>query len=78
MKMFVAMPVAILASCLAAASDVPSESHACAAAGTPSNFDYLVLSSIADAPHMLSLAGYRSPAAAAICASGRRTGGIQG
>jgi hypothetical protein len=49
---------AIGGSCLAAASDDVSRLRACA---SPSNFDYLVLASIADSRRLLSMAVYRSP-----------------
>src|ERR1700736_3215884 len=49
----------IFASCLATASDDTSSSRACAALTGPTNFDYLVLASIADSPRFLAMAGYR-------------------
>ena len=61
-RMLVALfPAVIFASWLAVASAVPS-ARACASADGPSNFDYLVLASIADSPHLLAMAGYRSAA----------------
>jgi len=53
---------AICASCLAAASDDGSSPRACAALGGPTNFDYLVLASMAESPRFLAMAGYRSTA----------------
>jgi len=61
-RIFISLPAVIFASCLAAASAVPSDVHACASANGPSNFDYLVLASIADSPHLLAMAGYHSTA----------------
>jgi hypothetical protein len=60
-RMLVAFPAVIFASWLAVASAVPS-ARACASADGPSNFDYLVLASIADSPHLLAMAGYRPTA----------------
>jgi hypothetical protein len=34
----------------------------CANPAGPTNFDYLVLASIADSPHFLAMAGYRTAA----------------
>jgi len=59
-RVFIAFPAVIIASCLAAASTALPSEHACAGLGGPSNFDYLVLASIADSPHLLAMAGYRS------------------
>jgi len=58
-RVFIALPSVIFASCLAAASVDSSSPHACAALNRPSNFDYLVLASIADSPHLLTMASYR-------------------
>jgi hypothetical protein len=52
----------IFASCLAAASDGASSSRACGGLGRATNFDFLVLASIADSPRFLAMAGYRSMA----------------
>ena len=58
-----ALPTVIFASCLAAASAAPVDARACcSAANGPSNFDYLVLASLADSPHLLAMAGYHSTA----------------
>jgi hypothetical protein len=46
----------IFAGCLAGAS--ASSSLACPAVRSPSNFDYLVLASIADSPRVPAMAGY--------------------
>jgi hypothetical protein len=59
---FISLPAVIFVSCLAAASAAPSNARACASVNGPSNFDYLVLASIADSPHLLAMAGYRSTA----------------
>jgi len=48
--------------CVAAAAFGISNSQACAAPGTPSKLDYLVLASMADSPHLLAFGGYRSTA----------------
>jgi len=56
----------IFVSCLAAASDDGSSSRACVDlggatnVGGATNFDFLVLASIADSPRFLAMAGYRS------------------
>jgi hypothetical protein len=55
------MLAAMSGSYLAAASDDAPGLRACADFGSPSNFDYLVLASIADSPRLLSMAVYRSP-----------------
>jgi hypothetical protein len=61
-RIFITFPAVIFASCLAAASAAPPSARACGAAEGPSNFDYLVLASIADSPQLLAMAGYRSAA----------------
>jgi hypothetical protein len=61
-RIFISLPAVIFASCLAAASAAPSDVRACASVNGPSNFDYLVLASIADSPHLLAMAGYHSTA----------------
>jgi hypothetical protein len=61
-RIFISLPAVIFVSCLAAASAAPSDARACASVNGPSNFDYLVLASIADSPHLLAMAGYRSAA----------------
>ena len=61
-RIFVAFPAVIFASCLAAASAAASDARSCASVNGPSNFDYLVLASMADSPHLLAMAGYRSTA----------------
>jgi hypothetical protein len=53
----------LLASSLVAASVDPSKVRACTDLQGPSNFDYVVLASIADSPHLLAMAGYRPTAA---------------
>jgi hypothetical protein len=57
-RILFALTAVILASCLAAAS--ASNSRACPVARSPSNFDYLVLASIADSPRPLAMASYHS------------------
>jgi hypothetical protein len=62
-RIILALPAVILASCLAAASAAPLDARACSsAANGPSNFDYLVLASLADSPHLLAMAGYHTTA----------------
>ena len=60
-RIFFGMLAAVFGSYLAAASNDALSLRACADLGTPSNFDYLVLASIADSPRLLSMAVYRSP-----------------
>jgi hypothetical protein len=60
-QIFFALFAAVAASYLATASDDVANLPTCADPGTPSNFDYLVLASIADSPRLLSMAVYRSP-----------------
>jgi hypothetical protein len=57
-----ALVAAIFAGCLAVASDGASNSRACAELGGATNFDFLVLASIADSPRFLAMAGYRATA----------------
>jgi hypothetical protein len=47
---------------IAAVSDHSSARAACAPMGGPSNFDYLVLASIADSPQLHAMASFRSTA----------------
>jgi hypothetical protein len=54
------LAMVIFAGCLGAASG--SSSLACPTARSPSNFDYLVLASIADSPRLPAMAGYFSGA----------------
>jgi hypothetical protein len=60
-QIFFGLFAAMAASYLATASDDVSNLRSCAELGSPSNFDYLVLASIADSPRLLSMAVYRSP-----------------
>jgi hypothetical protein len=60
-RIFSGLFAAMAASCLAAAADDASSLRACADRGGPSNFDYMVLASIADSRRLLSMAVYRSP-----------------
>jgi hypothetical protein len=78
-RTFLALPLAILASSLAPASDNPMGTRAASempphASGQPnasgqtkrlSNFDYLVLASMADSMQPITLAGYQYSGAAA-------------
>jgi hypothetical protein len=59
---FLALTALMFAGCFAAASDDASNSSACCDLGRPTNFDYLVLASIADSPQLFAMAGYRSTA----------------
>jgi hypothetical protein len=52
----------IAASCMAPASDEAWSARACAVRRGPSKLDYLVLASIADSPHVLTMASYRTAA----------------
>jgi hypothetical protein len=54
----VGVAVVCFTGCLAAAS--ASSTHACPTVRSPSNFDYLVLASIADSPRLPAMAGYRT------------------
>lgn len=58
-RTFVGLYLLICASSLASASANPHP-HARADPVHPSNFDYLVLASMADSPHLLAMSGYRS------------------
>jgi hypothetical protein len=58
-RILFAFPVSILASCLATAS-VDSAPRGCHGGTGPSNFDYLVLASIADSPQGLAMVNYRA------------------
>jgi hypothetical protein len=49
----------ILASCFATASAGSSNTPACRGRAKLSNFDYLVLASIADSPQLPAMASYR-------------------
>jgi hypothetical protein len=59
---FLVVTALMFAGCFAVASDDASSSSARSSSGTPTNFDYLVLASIADSPHLFTMAGYRSAA----------------
>jgi hypothetical protein len=61
-RLFIAIPVVVFASCLAAVSANSSSPQERAGVDGPSNFDYLVLASIADSPNLAAMAGYRSAA----------------
>jgi hypothetical protein len=47
---------------IAAVSDHPTVRRACLAAGGPTNFDFLVLASIADSPQLHAMATFHSRA----------------
>jgi hypothetical protein len=57
-----AIPVVVFASYLAAAWADASNLRGCVGLDGPSNFDYLVLASMADSPNLAAMAGYRSTA----------------
>jgi hypothetical protein len=57
---FLAVTAVMFAGCFAAASNDAFDSSACCGVGRPTNFDYLVLASIADSPQLFAMAGYRS------------------
>lgn len=69
-SIFSGLSALVFASCLVVAADEASarraDQHAIQAAGAiqaaagPSKFDFLVLASLADSPHLLAMAGYRS------------------
>jgi hypothetical protein len=59
MQTFFATSALILAAGLAAASSASSSLLSHGAHAEPSNFDYLVLASIADSPHLTAMASYR-------------------
>ena len=61
-RLFIAIPVMVFATCLAAAWADPSNPRDCASLNGPSKLDYLVLASIADSPHLAAMAGYRPTA----------------
>src|SRR5216684_7377459 len=61
-RIFLALSTVVFASCLAAASDEAPRPRAYADLSSPTNFDYLVLASMADSPRFLAMAGYRSTA----------------
>jgi hypothetical protein len=50
----------ILTGCLAAAADDATRMGPVPALAGPSKLDYMVLASMADSPHLLAFAGYRS------------------
>ena len=57
---FLAVTALMFAGCFAAASDDALSSGACCS--RPTNFDYLMLASIADSQNLFAMAGYRSTA----------------
>jgi hypothetical protein len=54
-----AFPMFVLAGCFATASAGSSNAPGCQGRPKLSNFDYLVLASIADSPHLPAMASYR-------------------
>jgi hypothetical protein len=56
MRKVFGLAMVVFAGCIGAAS--ASSSLVCPAARSPSNFDYLVLASIADSPRLPAMAGY--------------------
>ena len=62
-RVFAAMAVVVFASCLAAASNGAPNARAHGNDTSLSNFDYLVLASIADSRQPFALAGYHSTVA---------------
>ena len=59
MQTFLVTPALILAAGLALASSGSSGLLSCRAHAAPSNFDYLVLASIADSPRLTAMASYQ-------------------
>jgi hypothetical protein len=59
-RLTVLLSALVFATCLAERSNLEAGPRPLRAAAHPSKLDYLVLASIADSPHWLSLAGYRS------------------
>lgn len=56
--LFLALPAVFIAAWFAVADDTGGPSDP----GGPSNFDYLVLASMADSPQLHAMAGFRSSA----------------
>jgi hypothetical protein len=54
--LWIALPLSIAGILGAASSEV---SNSCSVLGVPSRFDYLVLASMADSQHPISMASYR-------------------
>ena len=59
MQTFLVTPALILAAGLVLASGGSSSPLGCRGHAAPSNFDYLVLASIADSPRLTALASYQ-------------------
>ena len=55
-RFWMVVPLSFAGALSAASGEIASP---CGAGAEPSSFDYLVLASMADAPHPISLAGYR-------------------
>lgn len=62
-RILFSLPAIVVACSFAAASVDLSSARACAGGQVPSNFDYLVLASIADSSHLLAMVSYHSTAA---------------
>jgi hypothetical protein len=61
-RLLAGLPLAVFASCIASAPDGAGGSVLSAADTYPTNFDYLVLASIADSQQPFTMAGFRSSA----------------
>ena len=55
-RLWIALPLSIAGMLSAASSEI---SNSCSVFSVPSRFDYLVLASMADSQHPISMAGYR-------------------
>jgi len=77
-RIWLASSALVFAACLAAADHAPNPSVRAAAkedsvAEGPSKLDFMVLASMADAPHLLAMAGYRpAPRPCAAHSAGNR------
>lgn len=58
-RILYALPLLLLAACFATASAGSSDTPGCHGRPKLSNFDYLVLASIADSPRLPAMASYR-------------------
>jgi hypothetical protein len=58
------IPLAVFASCIASTSDGAGSPLSRTRDGYPTNFDYLVLASIADSQQPFTMAGYHSTSSA--------------
>ena len=55
-QLWIALPLSMAGMLSAASNEVP---NSCSGPGAPSRFDYLVLASMADSQHPISMASYR-------------------